>query len=169
MPARLFYSRLRCREACDRDTERRATHVVQAQVVAEFHRTGIASVLAADPDLEIRTDASPKFNRHPHDFPHSLYVEGRERIIGENALLQVMKKESRFSVVPGDPEYRLRQIVRSEREEISRRRNFVRCEGRPRDLDHRPELIRYLLLLFLHHFQRLGFHQLTLGLELVHV
>ena len=41
-PARFLNGRLRGREACDRDTEGRATHVVQTRLVAEFHRPGVA-------------------------------------------------------------------------------------------------------------------------------
>src|SRR5688572_1332599 len=40
-------------EACDRHPERRAAHVVEADLVAEVHGVGVAAVLAADAELEV--------------------------------------------------------------------------------------------------------------------
>ena len=137
--------------------------------MAKFHRPWVPAVLAADTDLEIRTNASPEFDGHPHDLSHTGYVEGRERVIGEHALLDVVTEESRLRVVPRDAEHRLGEIVRSKREELGRPGDLVRRQGRPGDLDHRPELVWDLLPLFIHHFPRLGFHEPTLGPKLVHV
>src|SRR5512141_1554704 len=37
----------------DRHPERRAGHVVEADVVEEVHRRGVAAVLAADPEVQV--------------------------------------------------------------------------------------------------------------------
>ena len=66
--------RLRRREAGDRNPERRTTHVVETRLVSKINRAGITSVLTADPDLEIRTNASPEFDSHPHDLSNAIYV-----------------------------------------------------------------------------------------------
>src|SRR2546430_14592297 len=49
----LLERRLRRREPGDRDAERRAGHVVHPHMVTELHRRGLATVLAADADLQL--------------------------------------------------------------------------------------------------------------------
>src|SRR4051812_47950783 len=46
--------RLRRRHPGDRDAERRAGHVVEPVAVEELDRVGVAPVLAADAELELR-------------------------------------------------------------------------------------------------------------------
>src|SRR6266545_2723112 len=41
------------RQPCRLHSERRARHVVQADLVAKYHRRGVAAVLAADPDVQV--------------------------------------------------------------------------------------------------------------------
>src|SRR5256885_9761218 len=69
-----------CRHACDRHAERRARHVIEPGSVAELHARRLATVLAADADLEAglggATTADPELDQCAHAFD----VEDRERI-----------------------------------------------------------------------------------------
>src|SRR4051794_3823782 len=51
---RLAKRRLRCGQPRDRHAVGRARNVIEPDLVAERHRSGIAAVLAANADLEIR-------------------------------------------------------------------------------------------------------------------
>ena len=61
--AALFDGGLRRGEPRDRHAERRAAHVVQPGAVAELDRLGVAAVLAADADLEVRPRACGRARR----------------------------------------------------------------------------------------------------------
>ena len=61
--------RLRRRQPGDRHAERRAAHVVQADLVAEHHAGGVAAVFAADADLELACDAAALLDAHLHQAP----------------------------------------------------------------------------------------------------
>src|SRR5439155_9913763 len=56
---RLVERRLRRGQARQRDAERRAADVVQAELVAERDRARLAAVLAADAQLHVRLRGSP--------------------------------------------------------------------------------------------------------------
>ena len=49
----LFEDGLSRSQASDRNPERRATHVIESDAVAEFHTLRVAAVLAANADLEV--------------------------------------------------------------------------------------------------------------------
>src|SRR4029077_5504765 len=57
-------------QAGDRDPERAARHVVQAQLVAEVDRVGVAAVLPADPDLHLRPGLAALGDRNLHHPAH---------------------------------------------------------------------------------------------------
>ena len=54
-PGLVLYGSLRRCEAGDRHAERRAGNVVQTYLVAEFHGSRVAAMLAADTAFQIRT------------------------------------------------------------------------------------------------------------------
>jgi putative exporter of polyketide antibiotics len=72
--------------AGDRQPERRAADVVQAGVVEEADRGGIAAVLAADPELDVRGPLAPEPHRRPHELADAGLVDRGERRDGEDPI-----------------------------------------------------------------------------------
>ena len=65
---------LRSSEAGDGDTERAAGDVVQADIMAELDGGGIAAVLAADTELDVRTGGAAHFGGHLHELAETLRI-----------------------------------------------------------------------------------------------
>ena len=64
---------LRSSEAGDGDTERAAGDVVQANVMAELDGSGIAAVLAADTELDVRAGGAAHFSSHLHELADAFW------------------------------------------------------------------------------------------------
>src|SRR5437588_3501978 len=90
--------RLRGGEACERDPERRARHVVEAELVAERDRARLAAVLAADTELELRLRAPPPLDGDPHQVADAVDVDHLERIALEHPVLEVARQELALSI-----------------------------------------------------------------------
>src|SRR5262245_14504075 len=103
-------------EARDRHAERRAGHVVELHLVAERDRGGIAAVLAADSDLELRLDLAAALDADPHELAYAVAVDGDERIDRHDPARHVGAEETR-SIVARNAEGRLREVVGAERKE----------------------------------------------------
>src|SRR5512132_265628 len=71
----------------------RAGDIGHARAVAELHRRGVASVLAADPDLEPGPRGAPARDADLDQLADALLVQLREGIGGEQLLLQVEREE----------------------------------------------------------------------------
>src|ERR671937_1818131 len=80
-------------ETRDRDAKWRAGHVVQADLMEERHRGGVAAVFAAYPDLEIVTSFAAVPRRHLHELADALAVEHLKRVLREEAELDVTRQE----------------------------------------------------------------------------
>src|SRR5262245_43097303 len=106
--------RARGREPRDRQAERRAGHVVEAGLVAELDRAGVAAVLAADPDLQAGRHGAPASDSEPDQLAHALLVERLERVVRQEAALEVRGQELALGVVARQPERRLGEVVRAE-------------------------------------------------------
>jgi len=72
--------RLRRRKPRDRHAERGARHVVEADLVAERDRGRVAAVLAADAELELRTDGAAARRGDPDEFADAVVVDRYERV-----------------------------------------------------------------------------------------
>src|SRR6185295_2396957 len=120
-------------------------YVGETDLVAERDGRGIAAVLAADADLQARPRLASTLDGDAHHRADTVAVEDLERVRGDDLLLYVLGEEALLRVVARDAEDRLREVVRSEREELRLRCDLVGDETRARDLDHRPELVRDLL------------------------
>src|SRR3989454_7355718 len=129
------------REPGDRDPERGAGHVVQSYRVTELDARGVASVFAANADLEIPANLATLSDAYPHELTDPVAVDCLERVARENPLLDVIEEELWLRVIAAVPHRGLGQIVRPEREEFGVPGDLVRDEGGPRDLDHRAELV----------------------------
>src|SRR5690606_23909551 len=86
--------RLGGRDAGDGDAERRAAHVVEAELVAEPHRGRVAAVLAADAHREPRARPPPALDAYAHELADALRVELRERVLAQDPGVQVRAEEA---------------------------------------------------------------------------
>src|SRR6266571_4401204 len=77
--------RLGRRQARDRDPVGRAADVVHPRLMAEGHGAGLASVLAADADLEPGPGRPTTLHRPEHQLAYSLAVERVEGIVLEDS------------------------------------------------------------------------------------
>src|SRR5450759_5448104 len=77
------------RQPRDRDPERAARHIVQAQLVAEVDRLRVATVLAADPDLHLRAGLAALGDGDGHQPPHTVLVDRLEGVARQDLPLQV--------------------------------------------------------------------------------
>src|SRR3954471_13677580 len=68
----------------DRDPVGRAAHVVEARELEEGDRVGVASMLAADPQLQVRLGLPPRPRGQPYEPAHSRPVDGLERAAVED-------------------------------------------------------------------------------------
>src|SRR2546430_16464362 len=98
------------REAGDRDPERGTRYVVQAESVTQFDARGIAPVLTADPDLEVRTDLPALLHAHPHQLPDALPFNPLEWVNRQEASFHETEEEVAFRVDPPISELGLRVI-----------------------------------------------------------
>ena len=75
-------------------------------------------MLAADPDLDCRPHRSAAFDRDADELADTVDVDRLERIVLEQAVLEVEGQEPSLGVVARHAEGRLGQVVRAEREEL---------------------------------------------------
>ncbi|GJE72628.1 hypothetical protein CHKEEEPN_4186 [Methylorubrum podarium] len=97
-------------------------------------------MLAADAELEPVAGGAAALGADLHEFAHALLIDRHERIDREDALLGVGPEEG-GGVVAGNAERRLGQIVGAEGEELRGLGDLAGLERRPRQLDHRADLV----------------------------
>ena len=114
---RLAKRRLGGREPGDGDPEGRTRHVIQAGVLEEANRPGIASVLSANADLEVRAHGAATLDAQAHEFPDALGVDADEGV-GRKDSLVVVGVEKASRIVARQPIGGLRQIVGPETEKL---------------------------------------------------
>ena len=76
-------------KSCDWDSEGRTRDVVQPDRVAKSHGARLASVLAADPDFELRTDRSTGVYGKSNQFANPVPVKDLERVVGKYTTIYV--------------------------------------------------------------------------------
>ena len=108
--------------------------------MAELDACRVAAVLAADADVELRIGFLAEADSHLHELAYADLVEFSERIVLED-LRVVVSAEELARVVAAEAVSHLREVVRTEAEEIGVLRDFVGGESRSRDLDHRADLV----------------------------
>src|SRR5262245_14189803 len=101
---------LRRREASDRGAERGGANVVETNLVAEGDRLGIAAVLAADADLEIRASLATALDGNPHHRADALAVKHLEWVVRQNAVLDVVAEKLGLGIIPREAIDRLSQV-----------------------------------------------------------
>ena len=95
-------------------------------------------MLAADSQLEVGFGAAALLTCGLNELPDAGLVERLERINVEQFTFEIVRQE-RVDVVTAKAERQLRQIIRSEAEEVSDLGDFVRGERGARNLDHRAD------------------------------
>src|SRR4030095_867276 len=102
----------------DGPAERRARHVVKANFVTEAYRARLTAVLAADAHLESLVGAPAPLGGDPHELADPGLVDRFERIARIDLEIRDVRDEKARRIVPRDAERGLRQVVRTEREEL---------------------------------------------------
>src|SRR5262249_40099769 len=100
-------------QPCNRHPEGRAGNIVEANLVAEGNGSGIATVLAADPDLELVARLAATLGTDPHQLADPLAVDRHERVALEDATRRVGAEETR-RIITADAECGLREIIGAE-------------------------------------------------------
>ena len=77
-------------QTCDGHAERRAAHVVQAGLVEEADRSGVAAMFAADAALQVGALATATLHTEFHQLTDTFLVEGVERVGGDDLLFDVV-------------------------------------------------------------------------------
>ena len=109
--------------------------------MAERDRPRFTSVLAADPEVDVRPGLASELARHLDELAHSVLVEDLERIVLVDPLGDVLLQEL-AGVVAGESTPHLGEVVRPEAEELRLAGDLVGGDRGTRDLDHRPHLVR---------------------------
>src|SRR5438477_13076943 len=113
----LLQRRLRRRQPRDRHPEWTAAHVVEADLVAELDGIGLAAVLAADADFEIRLGLAAALDPELHEAADAVEIDDLEWVFGDQVVLHVGANKAAV-VVSAHTQARLRQVVGAEAEEL---------------------------------------------------
>ena len=105
----------------------------------EVHGLGVATVLAADADLEAGPGGPALVDRDPHHAADAVGVQRLEWRDPEHAQVDVAAEERALHVVAGEAPAHLGEVVRAEREELGRLRDLPGGHRGPRHLDHRAD------------------------------
>src|SRR5690349_988147 len=105
----------------------------------EVDRIGVAAVLTAHAELQVRARGAAFLDRDADHAPDALGVDGLERGDAEDAQLYVAAEERAFHVVPGETPAHLGEIVGAEGEELGAARDLPRDHRGPGYLDHGPD------------------------------
>ena len=136
----VFDSSLSGGESCDGNTERAAGNVAQTDVVAELHGGGVAALLAADAQLDVRAGLTSQLRGHLDEAADAGLIQLGERI-GLIDLAVIVGSEELARVVTAEAEGHLRQVVGAEGEELGLLGDGIRGQSRARDLDHGADLV----------------------------
>ena len=132
----------------------------------ELDGAGLAAVLAADTELQVGALLPPRRDGLQNERTDAGLVDRLERVVGEQALLQVRNEEARLGVVATHAEGGLGEVVRAEGKELGVDRDLAGGECGPRQLDHRAEEVRHVDAGLLHDFLGDPFEEAAQALQL---
>ena len=135
-----FDSSLCSSQTSDWNAVWRAGYVGQASFVAEFYGCWVAAVFAADAQFDVRTGLFTQFSCHFNQFTNTGLVQFSEWIAFID-LVGVVVVEEFTSVVTGEAEGHLSQVVGTEGEEFSFFSYLVCCESSTWGFDHGPYMV----------------------------
>src|SRR5262249_10300839 len=114
---------------------------IQTNFVAESYAGRLAAVLAADADLQPWAGTAALLDADSHQPPDTHAVEHLKRIVLEDLLLEVPRDERAFGIVARVAIRGLRQVVRTEREELGDLGERAGNDARTRQLHHRSDFV----------------------------
>src|SRR5258708_3316823 len=85
-----FKSGMGCGEACDWDPVGRTGDVIEADLVTEFHGARLTTMLTADSDLQVWTDAPTGCYGKSNQLANAVPVENLERIVGKYTTIYII-------------------------------------------------------------------------------
>jgi hypothetical protein len=129
--------------------------------VTEADRLWIATVFAADTDLQVLLRAATFFDRNLHQLANAFAIDRHEGVSMHDAVFEVVPQEL-AGIVAAEAHRRLRQVVRAETEEVRGPRDVVGCHRRARHFDHGANRERDADVVFLHYQRRGQLDALTL-------
>src|SRR5512133_1377649 len=118
-----------------------ARHVVDAGVVEEVDRVGVAPVLAADAERDVGLGLAAQPGAHAQHLPHARGVDRLERRAVEDLQVDVAGEDLALDVVAAEAQRGLREVVGAEGEEVGLLGDPVGQEACTRQLDHRPDRV----------------------------
>ena len=120
---------LRRGETCDGHAERRTRDVVETALREELDRDRFATVLTANPNLQVGARGATALNGHLDELPDAVDVDDLERIVLQHTFFEVRGQELTH-VIARVTERHLRQVIRTEREELGVFGDFIRQQRR---------------------------------------
>ena len=131
---------LSCCQTCNRYTEWRAGYIVKTNLVAELNRRWVTTVLTTNTAVKFAVYRFSKFQSCFHQLANTFLVKFSKWIVLEDFSIIVCIQEL-TSIITGETECHLSQIVCSEAEEVSLFSDFVSSQCCTRNLDHSTNLI----------------------------
>ena len=96
-------------------------------------------MLTADTQFDVRAGLLAELSSHLNQLANAILIQLLERI-GLVDLLAVVFIQELASIVSGEAERHLREVVRAEGEELSFFRNLISRDSGSRNLDHRADM-----------------------------
>ena len=130
-------------QTSDGHTEGAAGHVVQTDLVAELHGSGIAAVLTADTEVNIGVGLAAQLSSHSHQLANAGLIQTSEGIVLVDLTIIVSIQEL-ACVIAGEAEGHLSQVVGTEGEECSFLSDLVSGQSCAGDLDHGTDMVLHV-------------------------
>src|ERR1700691_3388530 len=109
----LAQRRLRGSKARNRHPKRRARYVIKSDLVTEHDRCGIAAMLTANAELDVRPRFTAASGGNAHKLADAVPIDRHKRIGRQNALSGVNAQEAR-GIVAADAQSGLGEIICAE-------------------------------------------------------
>ena len=119
--------------------------------MTEINTFRFAAVLTTDTNFQIGAGLPAELDAHRHQLAYPFSLQGLERVLGQDALLDIFQQELGFRIIAGLTKGHLGQVVGAIGEELGNSGYLVGREGRSGDLDHGAKLVVDLATLFHHH------------------
>ena len=119
----------------------RAGDVVEANLVEEGDRVGVATVLTADAEANVGADLAAKLDSKLHQLANTLAVKLLKGVAGQNTALDVLGHELGLGIVTGEAKGHLGEIVGAKAEELGLLGQLISLEGCAGHLNHCADLV----------------------------
>lgn len=162
----IFDGCLRRSYAGDGHAEGGAGYIVHAELGAEFHGGGFATMLAANTYLEFGTGCAAFLNAHLYELAHTFLIKDFEGIGLDDAVF-LIEFEELGSVIAGETEGHLGKVIGAEGEEFGYLGDLICYQGSAGYLDHSTDEVGEGFALFLEYFGGSSVDDVGLVLDLL--